>query len=166
MSASEARHQRCGTNAAGRFDGQARTLPIAHAFALASGAGISTIEINVGNLTASLTKLNRTEVVTSIEKLINADAIWTRLNSRPTQCTTALAPFALFHLHDGILPDANLTVPISSGPGTPLTVALCDSLTETCLDRLSVLRDIQPDAVLDVAIRPSLEVVARFRTIS
>ncbi len=139
-------------------DARATFTSIASALAAASAAGISTIELARGTLSARKPGPDRVELGAWLGTLIGTDPLWSRLGAERRPAMPMLAPVALVHLRDCVLPDANIIVPVTLGSDPPAAAALRNSLTEPCLERLSVLGDVESGAVLEMTIRPGLSV--------
>lgn len=135
-------------------EGQISVLPIVRALAHASAAGIPTIKFTKGTITVNSPGLDRTNLLVWLETLIGGDEIWNRLGAESRPSASKILPVALVHLCDGMLPDGNLIVPIPFDPDSTAAVALRDSLFDPLFERLSILRDVEPAAALEVAIMP------------
>jgi len=139
-------------------DARAALTSIASALAAASAAGIPTIELARGTLSARKPGPDRGELCAWLGTLIGTDPLWSGLRGERRPAKPVLAPVALIHLRDGVLPDANMIVPVTLGSDAPAAAALRDSLTEPCLERLSALGDVEGGAMLEMIIRPGLSV--------
>lgn len=140
------------------IDAKVTLAPIVHALEIASAAGISTIDVKCGSLPASKPRSDRQELGSWLGRLIGANPIWSRLSPERQSAESTLVPLAVVHLHDGVLPDANLSVPVMLGAATSGIAVLRDSLIEPVLERLGFLGAVETGAVLEVVVRPGLSV--------
>jgi len=156
MSTPDKRQHWSNTFGASPSNGLESAIPIAQALAIASAAGIPTIEFTKCIFSADLSSLHRAKLLAQLQEMIGEDKIWNRLAVEPRRTVTQIAPVALVHLGDGVLPHVNLIVPAECSSGSSAPVVLSKALVDPLLERLGTLQDVEPSAALEMAIRPAL----------
>lgn len=130
------------------------TIAISQALAIASAAGIRTIEFTKCSVSADLKSLSRAVLLARLQEVIEEDQIWNRIAVEQRRTMAQMAPVALVHFGDGVLPDANLIFPVECSPRSSAPAVLSEALVDLLYDRLGILKDVEPSGVLEMAIKP------------